>query len=360
MLFAVCAPGLSEVVASEVRALGLHAAAEPAGVQVSDDRALMRLNLWLRSATRVLVRMGQPLHATAFPELVRKAAALPWERFVQRGTAVELSVTCRKSRLYHSGAVRQRLHEALQQRLGFETPLRDGGQLFVARFEDDVCTVSADSSGALLHQRGWRGPAAKAPLRETLAAGLLLAAGYDGSEPLCDPLCGSGTIAIEAAMIAARRAPGRSREFAFMRWPGFDSAAFETLRRSARAGERSLPAPVEASDLDAGAVAAARENAARAEIELTVVQRRVASLPADEGAGLIACNPPYGVRIAAGTALRDLAEAMKRRPRWRSAVMLADKSRPPGEWKRLLRTQNGGLWVEMLARAPGAPLSRQS
>jgi len=353
VLFAVSAPGLAEVVLSEVRALGLQASAEPAGVQVADDAQLMRLNLWLRSASRVLVRMGEPLRATAFPELVRKAAALPWERFVRRGTAVEFNVTCRKSRLYHSGAVRQRLHEALQQRLGFEVPLRDGGQLFVARFERDLCTMSADSSGALLHQRGWRGPSTKAPLRETLAAALLLAAGYDGSEPLCDPFCGSGTIAIEAALIAARRAPGMSREFAFMQWPGFDGADFEAVRRRARDGERTPPAAIEASDQDAGAVAAARENAARAGVQLSLAQRRVSSLPADGGAGLIACNPPYGVRIASGDALRELADALRRRPSWRAAVVVAGGARVPGAAaRRILRTQNGGIGVEVLQLGP--------
>ena len=343
MLFAVCAPGLADVLLSEVRALGVQGRAEPAGVQVEDDAQLARLNLWLRTASRVLVRMGEPFRATSFPELVKKASALPWERFVRRGASAEFNVTCRKSRLYHSGAVEQRLREA--------SGLREGeGQLFVARFENDLCTVSADSSGALLHQRGWRGPQAKAPLRETLAAALLLAAGYDGSEPLCDPFCGSGTIAIEAAHIAMRRAPGVMREFAFMKWPRFDAKAFEKLREEARRGERAAPAAIAASDQDAGAVAAARENAHRAGVRLDVAQRRVDALPADAGPGLIASNPPYGVRIAAGSALRDLVESMKRRPQWRAALIVADKSRPPGKWRQLLRTQNGGLWVEVLGK----------
>jgi putative N6-adenine-specific DNA methylase len=342
------------VLLSEVRALGVQGVAGPAGVQVADGGQLMRLNLWLRTATRVLVRMGEPFHATSFPELVRKASALPWERFVPGGARVAFHVTCHKSRLYHSGAVRERLHAALQQRIGREAAIAEEGQLFVARFERDLCTVSADSSGALLHQRGWRGPAAKAPLRETLAAALLLAARYEGSEPLCDPFCGSGTIAVEAAHIAMRRAPGLSREFAFMRWPRFDAAAFEKLRAEARRGERPAPAPIEASDQDGGAVAAARENAARAGVAIAVSQRRAADLPGDAAAGLLACNPPYGVRVAAGSAYRDLAEAIKRRPAWRVAAVVADKARLSGlRWERLARTQNGGLWVEMLEGRAG-------
>src|SRR5207244_1976000 len=164
-LFAVCAPGLEPILEGEVRALGLPASRVPGGVEVPDDAALGRLNLWLRTATRVLFRLGA-VEATAFPELVRKASALPWDRFVSG--PVEFRVTCRKSRLYHSDAVAERLHAALEARIGRKVPRAEGGQLFVARFERDICTVSADSSGALLHQRGYRLSQGEAPLRETL------------------------------------------------------------------------------------------------------------------------------------------------------------------------------------------------
>src|SRR5205823_7057916 len=157
------------------------------------------------------------------------------------------------ARLYHSAAVRERLHGALEQRVGFAVPAAEDGQLFVARFDHDVCTISADSSGTLLHQRGWRGPQAKAPLRETLAAALLLAAGYGGELPLCDPLCGSGTIAIEAALIAMRRAPGLERHFAFQSWPGFEVKKFEELRAHARLLQQPLRAPSEAREQVGGA-----------------------------------------------------------------------------------------------------------
>ena len=350
MLFAVCAPGLEPVLLGEIQALGLSGHAVAGGVEVpAGDVA--RLNLWLRTASRVLVRLGDGFRATAFPELVRKASALPWEKYARPGSPVALRVTCRKSRLYHSGAVAQRLRAALEARLG--TPSGDtlaGGQLFVARLDHDVCTVSADSSGVLLHQRGYRGPQAKAPLRETLAAALLLAARWDPATPLCDPLCGSGTIAIEAALIAARRAPGLNRSFSFEKWPGFDVRPFQDLRAAARAGERPLAARIEASDQDAGAIAAARENAARADVSgIEIVQRQLSALPADDSPGLIACNPPYGVRIGSDVrrVFRDLAEAMRRRPRWRAAAVIAD---PPSaaalRWSRLLRTQNGGIPVD--------------
>src|SRR5258707_5573472 len=223
MLFVVCAPGLEPVASSELRELGLQGRTLSGGIELDGQLPeAMRLNLWLRTASRVLVRLGEPFRATSFAELVRKASSLPWEKLVRKDMRAAFRVTCRKSRLYHSDAVAERLHAALEAQVGFPVPLAkaegddapEDAQLFLARFERDVCTVSADTSGALLHQRGWRGPQAKAPLRETLAAAMLLAAGFLGDEPLCDPLCGSGTIAIEAALIAMGRAPGIGRAFA--------------------------------------------------------------------------------------------------------------------------------------------------
>ena len=361
MLFAVCAPGLEPVLASEMRALGLPARPLAGGVETDGAHPqAMRLNLWLRTASRVLFRLGEPFRATTFAELVRKASALPWERFLRKDARVAFRVTCRKSRLYHSDAVAERLHDALERRRGFPVPRADGAgeeapagaQLFLARFERDVCTVSADSSGALLHRRGWRGPQAKAPLRETLAAALLLAAGFSGEEPLCDPLCGSGTIPIEAALIAMRRAPGIARSFAFQRWPEFSARQWEHLTVAARKQERPLHVRIEASDQDAGAVAATSENASAAGVEIAAIQRRLGDLPPDDGAGLIACNLPYGVRIAAGAIFTELAAAARRRPAWRVAIVAPNAREASGlQLKPLLRTKTGGIPVEMLVSA---------
>jgi putative N6-adenine-specific DNA methylase len=361
MLFAVCAPGIEPVLEAEVRALGLKGTAVAGGVEVQGALPdLMRLNLWSRTASRVLMRMGEPFRATAFPELVRKASALPWEQFVRRGGRVAFRVTCRKSRLYHSGAVGERLLAALSSKVAI-VPAQAAGeeddpdaQLFLARIDHDLCTVSADSSGALLHRRGWRGPQAKAPLRETLAAALLLAAGWSGDTPLCDPLCGSGTIAIEAALLATRRAPGLSRQFSFQRWPGHSARQWEHMVSDARKQERPLAVRIEASDQDAGAVAAARENAARANVPVEVVQRRLADLPADAGRGLIACNPPYGVRLGGDVraVFEQLGASVRRRSDWDVAIVSADERSAAASalpLRTLLRTKNGGIDVEFLA-----------
>src|SRR5439155_13914106 len=124
MLFAVCAPGLEPVLASEMRALGLRGRALAGGIEVAGGLSeAMRLNLWLRTASRVLLRIGEPFRATTFAELVRKASAMPWERFLRKEAHVAFRVTCHKSRLYHSGAVAERLHTALESRTRFPVPL---------------------------------------------------------------------------------------------------------------------------------------------------------------------------------------------------------------------------------------------
>ena len=160
------------------------------------------------------------------------------------------------SKLYHSGAVEERVREVLDR--------PDGDQRVFVRILDDVVTVSLDTSGDSLHRRGYRGAAGKAPLRETLAAGLVLASGWDARSPLIDPFCGSGTIAIEAAMIARRMSPGRHRSFAFQQWPEFDAAGFERVLRGADGDVVAKCPPIMGSDRDEGAVAAAVENAAAA------------------------------------------------------------------------------------------------
>src|ERR1700686_2145053 len=236
--FASCAPGFAPLLAAEVLALGFTATAVAGGVALRGDLGTAALlNLWLRTATRVLARLGE-VRATSFAGLVHEASKLPFETALSPGVPVALRVSCRKSRLYHSEAVAERLHVALQERLGRPVarvepaaeaeegpaqgrPAPEAPLLF-PRFQDDVCTVSADTSGALLHQRGYRTRPSRAPLRETLAAALLLAAGYTGEDPFVDPLCGSGTIAIEAALIARRRAPGPPRALALAHWPGPD------------------------------------------------------------------------------------------------------------------------------------------
>ena len=364
-LYAVTAPGLELHTAGELTRIGITPTeTEPGGVAFEgtlDDVA--RANLWLRTASRVLVRLGS-FSARALGELERKAIALPWRDWLPTGTAVSVRVTCKKSRLYHQKAVAERIVTAsggIAAIAGGDPD--DGeetdGQLIVARLFRDICTISLDSSGALLHRRGYRLAVARAPLRETLAAGLLLESGWGSGTPLIDPFCGSGTIPIEAAMLARRIPPGLARRFAFLRWPGADLGRWGALLDSARAG--MLPraaAPIVGSDRDAGAIEAATANALRAGVAGDIIWRQaaVSSLEPPAGIGALVSNPPYGMRVSEGRELRDLfarlgTVARERLPGWRVTLLLpeAPLERATGlSFGPPLHTRNGGLAVRMV------------
>jgi len=185
---------------------------------------------------------------------------------------------------------------------------------------------------------------------------MLLAAGYRGTEALLDPMCGSGTIAIEAALIARRRAPGLARAFAFQRWLAYEAEQFETMRTEVRHRElHRAPAAIIGSDVDAGAIAAGRENAMRAGIAdgVRLEQRPMREVTPPPGPGLIVTNPPYGVRVRADLprVYADLAD-LARRSGYRVAALVPDRRAGRAAaipWKPLLRTQNSGLRVELLA-----------
>ena len=321
--------------------------------------------------------------ARSFIELERHARRIEWDRFVSRGSPLRFRVTSRKSKLYHTEAIAQRLADAVAHRVGdassvsllrddddgqpTETTPAENGQMFVVRALRDEITVSADSSGELLHRRGYRQAVAKAPLRETLAAAMLIGAGWHGDTPLVDPMCGSGTIPIEGAMIARRMAPGLGRPFAAQRWPESDRGTWNRLLSAAKETmlERS-PVPIRGSDRDAGAIASARANAERAGVAADV-DLEVAPLSSVEpfgggawpGDGLLLVNPPYGVRIGEAESLRDLYAtlgrlARERFSRWTVAVLAAEprlEAQLGLTMEERLATSNGGIPVKLLVRA---------
>jgi len=378
-IFVASAPGTEDITAREITELGLargQADALPGGVEFSGDlETVYHANLLLRTASRVLVRLST-FYATDFSELRTKASRLPWERYLrpaQRGCEQPVSIraTCHQSKLYHSDAVIERVLAAIGDRLSASVTLdtapddavADDGeadrptQLVVVRLFKNRCTVSVDSSGALLHRRGYRLATAKAPLRETLAAGLVLASGWDGRAPLLDPFCGSGTIPIEAALWARNIAPGKARDFAFMTWPDFALDVWESTLAAAIAAERPVAPPILASDRDAGAIRAAEANAARAGVadDIAFTCRAVSAIAPPPGPGWIVANPPYGVRVSENKDLRNLyaqfGNVLRAQcPGWRvtflcSDISLIGQTCLPVETTRVWT--NGGLRVRV-------------
>lgn len=355
-------PGVEAITAAELESHGMVPGdSEPGGVPFTGNfEAVAAANLHLRTASRILVRLGT-FRARTFPELERHAGRLPWLDHLPEGAPVAFAITTRKSKLYHQGAIAERLLRVMG---GGSRPVLaaddDSAQLFVVRVVRDEFTISADSSGALLHRRGYRLATGKAPLRETLAAAMLLALGWDGKLSLLDPFCGSGTIPIEAALIARRIPPGHARRFAFERWPGADLAALERIRT--RALERVLPRVATAilgSDRDAGAIESAGANAVRAGVAEAIEFRR-APLSAVEPTGtpgLLLTNPPYGVRVGERRPLRDLYAqlgnvARQRLPGWEIALLSAHAELAAQvrlSFRTIFETSNGGLPIRLVA-----------
>jgi len=357
--FAVCAPGLEPFTARELKDLGLRITGSsspnggslPAEEEVEEIGGvecrgslvdLYRANLRLRTASRVLLHLGS-FYADTFSNLGRRAKRLSWEAYLKPGRPVVLRVACHKSRLFHSTAVTERVMESIGSRLGQIPPTKkfdeeeEGNppQLIIVRLVENRCTLSLDSSGALLSRRGYRLATAKAPLRETLAAGILMASGWDLKSPLVDPFCGAGTIPIEAALMARKIAPGLHRHFAFMGWPDFRPKEWESLKAQAQKGQAaSGPGPpIMGSDRDAGAIRAARSNAERAGvgegIEFSCLP--VSAIEPPAGPGWVVTNPPHGVRLKSHRDLRSLYIRLGRVlrakcPGWNAAILCAGDS----------------------------------
>lgn len=363
--YAVVAPGLEMVCAAELSALGIIPEQTAAGGIAFSGRLreLYLANLWLRTASRVLVRFAE-FHSRDFPDLYRKAMKLPWGRFIPAKTPVVFRVTSRGSRLSHTARIAETLQSSLNRALGRSAePAGETPQLVLARVVDDQVVLSIDSSGELLHRRGYRQAVTAAPLRETLAAGILMLLGWHGTLPLADPMCGSGSFLCEAALLSSRRAPGLFRTFAFMRWPGYRVGLWNLLCGEARRGETTAGVTLLGADASSEAVAAARENLAACETtaRVDVEQRVLAEQPVHPGPGLVVCNPPYGRRLQLEEPPRDYYAELGRQlrrayPDWQVAMVCADQRLAratclPFEQRAVL--DNGGLEVTLFATPPG-------
>ncbi len=318
-LVATCGRGLEEVVAGEVASLGGRDPRPGRGmVRFRGTRETMvRACLGLRAASRVLVPLAsgpgegrEALHALG--------SGVPWEELVPRGGTVAVEVAGGGAGFANTRFAAQVLKDAIVDR----TRSRAGWRPSVDLRRPDVpvhlhlgregFSIALDAAGAPLGRRGYRTKGGPAALNPALAAGLLLLAGYDGERPLLDPMTGTGTFAIEAALIATRTPPGLHRRFAFERWPGFGREVLEHVRSELAAAVRPAPYPIVGTDHDRRAVRTARENAGRAGMgdAVTIRQGEATALePPGEG-GLIVINPPWGRRMGEGEALGALYQAL--------------------------------------------------
>jgi putative N6-adenine-specific DNA methylase len=330
-LFLVAPPGLEPVLAEEVAALGYEGLRTvPGGVTLRAAWPdVWRLNLWSACAVSVLVRVGS-FRANHLAQLDKRARGVDWAALIPRGTLVAVEAACKGSRIYHSGAAAERVTGALEA--AGTVPAKDASLRVLVRIKNDACVLSLDASGEPLFRRGFKQAVGKAPLRETMAASFLRACGFDGTEPVLDPMCGSGTIVLEAAARAAGLAPGRGRPFAFEALTGFEPSVWEAMRAEG-AVRKDAPHAFLGSDRDAGAVRMAGGNAERAGLAgLARFERRTASeaAPPDGPPGLVLTNPPYGARLGDKRELAALYRALGQTLRerfggWRVGIVTSEE-----------------------------------
>ena len=344
-IFLVTLPGLEEVLADEARDLEFEGVAASAGGVICHGSwvDVWRANIQLRCAVRVLVRFAS-FRAMHLAQLDKRASRLDWAALFPPGLSLRVEAVCRKSRIYHARAAAERVERAICQatdaRISADSDVR-----VLVRIEDDLCTLSLDTTGQPLHRRGHKQAVGKAPLRETMAAAFLRRCGFDGMEPVLDPMCGSGTFVLEAAEISAGLQPGRSRSFAFEQVKGVDPEGLAALKT----GHGGQPVVQHVgSDRDQGVVGMARRNAAQAGVadRCRFECRPVRAIePPEGGPGLVMVNPPYGARIGNRKALFSLYGAL-------GAVL---RERFQG-WRVGLVTSDGGLArATMLPFLPSDP-----
>jgi putative N6-adenine-specific DNA methylase len=332
-IFMVGTPGLEHLLLAEALENGFaDAQITQGGVTITGTWSdVWRANLVMRGATRILARIGTFM-AFHLAQLDKRARKFPWADILRPDVPVRVEVTTsKKSKIYHAGAATQRIETALKESHAI-TIAADAPVTIKVRIDDNRVTISVDTSGESLHKRGHKEAVGKAPMRETLAALLLREMGYTGTEPVIDPMCGSGTFLIEAAEIAAGLHPGRTRSFAFEHFANFNAEAWEDLRR---VGEtHASQNHFYGSDRDAGAVRMSRANAERAGVadHITFENHSVSDLQRPEGPpGLIICNPPYGARIGNQRLLysvyANLGETLRERFKgWRVGIITSDAS----------------------------------
>ncbi|CAB1077034.1 hypothetical protein JY97_06795 [Alkalispirochaeta odontotermitis] len=307
--FAATAPGFESLCFREMQGLGLpmeDARIIPGGVEFKVRLVdCYRANLHLRTANRILMRIDQ-FKATSFRQMEKRVTSIAWELFLPSDSQPLFNVKTHHCRLYHSNAIGERFLNSirLQQNASSQgSNVRPAEQSIYIRGVDDRFTVSIDSSGNHLHKRGLKKHPGRAPLRETTAAAALLLAGYRGHQPLIDPMCGTGTFSLEAAMLAGDIPAGWFRQFAFMQWPSFRRGQWEYLRNqvASKSNRKQVPT-IFASDKEPAACRRLEKCLAQTRLSeaIKVSQRNFFDFsPKDltDQVGMVVINPPYGRRL---------------------------------------------------------------
>ncbi len=318
-IIATAAMGLEALVAKEVRSLGYECEVENGRISFEgDEYAIARSNLWLRTADRVKIKVGE-FKAYTFDELFEKTKALPWEKYLPEDAEFPVGGKSLKSKLFSvsdcQAIVKKAIVERLKKHYKRTSRFEEDGALFrieVALLKD-VATITIDTSGHGLHKRGYRVDQGEAPLKETLAAALVLLTNWKPKYPLVDPFCGSGTIPIEAAMIGQNIAPGFNREFVSEAWDWISDQVWDDVRNEAESlANYDQELDITGTDIDHRMVKIAQENAFEAGLGdiIQYKQMRVQDFTTAKQYGVIVGNPPYGERLGEKKTVEQLYKEM--------------------------------------------------
>lgn len=335
---APCHFGMEAVLKKEIQDLGYDIAqVEDGRVTFLGDRAAAcRANVFLRTTERVLLKVGS-FQALTFDELFERTRELPWEEFLPKDSRFWVTkATSVKSKLFSTSDIQSLVKKAIVERLKARYHMDwfpETGQAYPLRvfLLKDQVTVTLDTTGESLHRRGYRRLASKAPITETLAAAILLYSPWKGDRILVDPFCGSGTFAIEAAMIAAHMAPGMNRSFLAEEWTNLipKKAWYEAVDEASSLADSTVKTDIQGYDIDKDVVAAARENAREAGVEhmIHLQKRPVSELSHPKKYGFLITNPPYGERLSDKESLpalyRELGERFAALDSWSAYIITA-------------------------------------
>ena len=340
-LIATAAAGLEAVVGRELRDLGYDCQVENGRVRFEGDlTAIIDSNLWLRSADRIKIIVGQ-FPASTFEELFQGVYGLDWENYLPLGCKFPISkAKCVKSKLHNEPSVQAISKKAVVKKLQKHfhrpegVPLQELGAEFRIEVSilKDQATVMIDTTGSSLFKRGYRVEKGGAPIKENMAAAILLLSNWYPDKPLIDPTCGSGTFCIEAAMMARKIAPGLKRQFAFEEWNWVDKELVAAARHRAKEKiDWDLKLDISGSDIDARLVDIAKKNAQAAGVaaDIQFKQMRLQDLKTDKTNGVIISNPPYGERLlddeAIASLYRDMGQTFAPLETWSKFILTSDE-----------------------------------